>query len=109
MRHITQEGLDLIKRFDGFSIGSNDLTQLTLPSHEAGRVVVRTCDTCDPIIHRVDEYTTYHIGTRGNAVSLKELREAAASVSDPGETLLYVMYSTESGVVTRITLSRAGR
>ena len=86
-----------------------DLTQVTLPIHNADRVIVRACDTCEPVFHSVDASTTYHIDSRENVVSLTELREAAASVSVPRETLVYVMYSTESGVVTRITLRLAGR
>lgn len=83
-----------------------DLTQVTLPRHEAGRVVIRQCSACQAVVLRVDENTTYHIGHRRNAVPLQDLIEAAASTTRRKEALLYVMYSTVSGVVTRITLSR---
>ena len=46
---------ELSKLFDGFSIGSNDLTQLTLGADRDSALLAETFDECDPAVLRMIE------------------------------------------------------
>ena len=79
-----------------------DLTQVTLPAHQASQVVIRECGSCDLQIFQVDGYTSYFI--RSQPVTLAVLLDAAQSVSDRENTLVVVNYSTATEIVTKIRL-----
>jgi pyruvate,water dikinase len=44
---------DFLERFDGFSIGSNDLTQLTLGLDRDSSVIARSFDERDPAVKKL--------------------------------------------------------
>lgn len=79
-----------------------DFDTVTLPTHPAGHVRFKQCDHCGNTTLSVDEHTTYHNGVRTTAISLTELRSAAAIQNSK---LIYVYYDPETKVVTRIVLS----
>lgn len=82
----------------------SDASHVSLPGNASGQVVIRECDSCKPVVLRVDKLTRYFVGSPSSPpVSLDALREAAAADS-AGSRLLTVFYSLESNVVTRIVL-----
>ena len=86
-----------------------DLTQVSLPAHAADQVTLKACEDCFTVQLTVDARTSYHVGMKTAGVTLLELTDAAAKVSDRENALVYVMYRPESLVVTRIILSAASR
>ena len=86
-----------------------DLTQVSLPAHAADQVTLKACEDCFTVQLSVNARTSYHVGMKTPGVTLLELTDAAAKVSDRENALVYVMYRPESLVVTRIILSAASR
>jgi hypothetical protein len=81
-----------------------DLLSVELPTHEAGRVTVRPCAACERATHPVGPRTRYVIAATADDVTLKAFREAAARVVSPRDALVYVLYDTATGEVTRLVL-----
>ena len=76
---------------------------VTLPVHPTtGHVTFKACGNCGDTMLNVDENTTYHNGVRTPAVSLTEMRIAAAAQDT---RLIYVYYEPTNKVVTRVVLS----
>ena len=94
---LSSAALDALE--DGYEL---HVDEVSLPAHAAGRIVIRQCATCEALVHRVDEQTTYHIGVRSAPVTLADFKYAVSA--GDGE-LLYVFFKPETGVVTRVTLS----
>ncbi len=88
-----------------------NLTQVILPAHEADQVAFKACADCFTVQLSVDYRTSYHVGMRSAAVTLRELTDFVDAVrdSDRENTPVYVMYEPESLVVTRIILGTASR
>ena len=86
-----------------------DLTQVSLPAHEADAITLKACEDCFTVQLSVDDGTSYHVGMRSPAVTLQTLTAAADAVSDRESTPVYVMYRPESLVVTRIILGTTRR
>jgi hypothetical protein len=82
----------------------SDVGQITLPGSKSGRVTIRNCPSCRPVVLRVTDKTVYRVGASGPPVTLAQLREAVAQ-ADAGPRLLTVYQSVDSGIVTRIVLS----
>ena len=76
---------------------------VTLPVHPTtGHVKFKLCGDCGNTMLDVDEDTTYHNGVRTPAISLTDMRIAAAAQN---AQLIYVYYDPASEVVTRVVLS----
>jgi len=86
-----------------------DLTQVSLPAHEADAITLKACADCYTVQLSVNAQTSYHVGMRSAGVTLRELTDAVAAVRDRENTPVYVMYQPESLVVTRIILDAASR
>ena len=86
-----------------------DLTQVSLPAHQADAVTLKACEDCYTVQLSVNARTSYHVGMRSAGVTLQTLIAAADAVSNREDTPIYVMYQPESLVVTRIILGSASR
>lgn len=82
------------------------LDQVTLPGSPGGRLVVRRCAGCAPVLLQVTATTQYYISSQPTAVSLQELLDAAES-SPLRKSLLNVFYDPATRRVTRLRLERA--
>ena len=89
--------LDAIEQ--GYELATSELT---LPAHTAGQVVINSCAECESAIHPVNSQTTYHIGRRTAPVPLADFRSA---VQAEVGTFIHLAYNIETGYVTRITLT----
>ena len=74
------------------------------PLSDTGRLVIRTCRTCESIALRVDAATRYRLGMGGAAVSRDELVRLQATLNDRDGTHVFVFYRPDDGVATRIVL-----
>jgi len=80
-----------------------DTRSVSLPANASGQVVIRECQSCKPVVLRVNNGTRYYVGLPSSEpVSLQRLRKAAEEAG--GERLVTVFYSLETNVVTRIVL-----
>lgn len=82
----------------------SDTAHVVLPSAPGGRVVIRECASCKPVVLRADRATAYFVGAGAPPVTLAELRAAVGRV-DGAARLVTVFYRLDTGVVTRIVLS----
>ncbi len=80
------------------------LTQVELPSHDAGELRLTPCADCERISLPVGARTRYLLGYTGDGESLKAFREAAAGVANPRSALVVVIYDTATREVTRLIL-----
>lgn len=87
----------LVELESGYELG---ISELTLPAHTAGQVVISGCAECESSVHSVNGQTEYYIGN--SPVELDDLR---AAVAGQVGTFIYVAYSLDTGFVTRITLT----
>jgi hypothetical protein len=83
------------------------LDQVTLPAHSAGQVVIRECAACSPKLMPVSSSTSYYLEPQ-RRVTLRELQDVADSLRKKQSVGVYVFYTPETGVVTRIVLGVAG-
>ena len=81
-----------------------DAAHVRLPDDEHGQVTIRDCASCKAIILQVNRDTRYLVSASAPAVSLEQLRKAAAGA---GGRLMIVFYKLDSKVVTRIVLGGA--
>lgn len=79
------------------------VSEVSLPAHTAGQLVIRHCSGCKPVVPRVDAATRYFIGTLDTPVSLKALRKAAQAPTATHRPMM-IFYSLDGGQVTRILL-----
>jgi len=85
------------------------LTGVTLPNYEGGQVSFSPCASCERVSLRVDPGTRYLLGNGNEGVTLKTFRESAAAIENPGDSIIYVMFDTNSLVVTRLILDAGGQ
>jgi hypothetical protein len=82
----------------------SDVAHIMLPTSSTGRVILRECSNCKPVVMNVSADTVYLVGSANPPVSLAELR-AAANADGGGSRLMTVFYNLKTGVITRIILS----
>ena len=87
----------LVELESGYELSTSELT---LPAHTAGQVVISGCEECESSVHSVNSQTEYYVGN--SPVALDDLRTAVATQVG---TFIYVAYSLDTGFVTRITLT----
>jgi hypothetical protein len=85
------------------------LTQVELPRHDGGQLVLTPCADCQRIALPVGSRTRYLIGYEGDGQPLEAFREAAAGTADPRSALVVVIYDTATREVTRLILDVPGR
>jgi hypothetical protein len=82
------------------------LDQVTLPGDHGGRLVVRRCAGCAPVLLQLTATTQYYLSPQPQGVSLQELLDAAESLP-LRNSLLNVFYDPATRRVTRLRLERA--
>ena len=74
------------------------------PLADDGQLIVKPCKTCDSVILNVDANTRYLTSFRGSRISLAELLNLKTRVGGRESANVYVFYSTENNLVTRLVL-----
>ena len=74
------------------------------PLADDGQLIVKPCETCDSVILNVDANTRYLTSFRGSRISLAELLNLKTRVGGRESANVYVFYSTENNLVTRLVL-----
>lgn len=85
------------------------LDRVTLPGYEGDQVSFSPCASCENVSMPVDAGTRYLIGDGDENVTLKTFRETAAAIGNTGDSIVYVIFDTNSLVVTRLILDAPGR
>lgn len=83
------------------------LDQVTLPGGPGSQMPVRRCADCPTMMLQVTAATTYYVSPSRTAVSLQELKDAAAGSTPRQKTFLNVFFDPETRRVTRLVLDRA--
>jgi hypothetical protein len=86
-----------------------ELARVELPVHALGQVSFAACAGCDRVSLQVGGDTRYLLAGAPPPLSLGSFREEAARTVDPLDAVVYVIYDTRTGVVTRLVLDRRGR
>lgn len=83
------------------------LADVTLPASAHGFVMLRRCVQCRVESLRVNDATRYFARPEG-ALSLRDLKEAAALAAGTGSVWVYVYFDPATRLVRRLVLDPAG-
>jgi len=81
-------------------------SDVRVPANEASRIKVVPCEGCEARTVRVNGNTIYRVGVKGQPVTLREFRAAAADAQSDELGLIYVTYSVDNGVVTELVVQQ---
>ena len=91
---------------EAYEVGLN---RVALPSYGGGQVTFSPCATCESVSMRVDAGTRYLIIDGNEDITLKTFLETAAAIGNPSDSIVYVIFDTDSLVVTRLILDAPGQ
>lgn len=74
------------------------------PLGDDGSLILRPCGGCDRVVLRVNAETRYGRSLSGPAMTREELLQLKSTGAVSGDTLVYVFYRPDDGVVTRLVL-----
>jgi hypothetical protein len=80
------------------------LKAVTLPVTEVGQLILRRCDECRPETLSTNANTRYFVRPAKEAISLDEIRRAAATAAARPTAHVYVYFDPRTRAVRRVVL-----